>query len=206
MVRGLTERQQQILEFLVEAVEERGLPPTLREIADRFGIRSTHGVARHLEALERKGFIRRDSRARAIQVCPEVLRRRGAADSVGMVPLLAEVAAGQPITAVEDAEGFFPVPAEWLSSSSSNFLLRVRGRSMAEAIQPGDLVLVERCSTARNGEIVVARIEDEATVKRYYREPGRIVLRADNPDYDNLVFTDDVPILGRVTALFRRYR
>lgn len=206
----LTERQQSILEFLGETIRERGFPPSIREISAHFGITSTQGVQRHLEALEKKGYIERDSRARSIRLTgagvggqtPTTL----SADAIRMVPLLGQVAAGQPIAAVENIEEEVPIASDWLAVSQDYFLLRVRGESMADAIQSGDMVLVERQPRAERGQIVVAMIDDEATVKRYYPEPGRVILRSDNPAYDDIIVTHDLSILGQVTALIRKYR
>jgi len=210
MSEELTERQQSILEFLGETIRQRGFPPSIREISAHFGITSTQGVQRHLEALEKKGYIERDSRARSIRLTgagvggqvPTTL----SPDAIRMVPLLGQVAAGQPIAAVENIEDEVPIASDWLAVSQDYFLLRVRGESMAEAIQPGDMVLVERQPRAERGQIVVAMIEDEATVKRYYPEPGRVILRSDNPAYDDIIVTHDLTILGQVTALIRKYR
>ena len=204
----LTDRQQAILDYLAEAIRERGFPPSIREISAHFKITSTQGVQRHLDALERKGYLERDSRARSIRLTNP--GRAGSSpvplDIVRMVPLLGQVAAGQPIAALENVEEQVPIATDWLAMSQDYFLLRVRGLSMADAIQPGDMVLVERQPRAERGEIVVAQIEDEATVKRYYPEPGRVILRSDNPDYDDIIVTHDLTILGKVTALIRKYR
>lgn len=207
MTKVITERQDEVLQFLIEAVRERGYPPSIREIAAHFNIQSTQGVQRHLDALEKKGYIKRDSKARAIQIVSHQMDFRPVADEIQMVPLLGEVAAGVPITAVENVEDRLPVRSDWLGVSGESFLLRVRGRSMAEAIQPGDLVLVEKRATANNGEIVVALIEDEATVKRFWKEKDRVVLRSDNPDFADIVVTESVSLqlLSRVTALIRKY-
>ncbi len=207
MTREITARQDEVLSFLIETVRERGYAPSIREISAHFHLNSTQGVQRHLEALEKKGFIRRDSKARAIQIAPHLLDGRPGEDDVQMVPLLGEVAAGLPITAVENVEDRLPIRSDWLGVSGESFLLRVRGRSMAEAIQPGDLVLVEKRSTANQGEIVVALIDDEATVKRFWREKERVVLRSDNPDFADIIVTESQPLqlLGRVTALIRKY-
>lgn len=206
----LTERQQAILVYLGETIRQRGFPPSIREISAHFGISSTQGVQRHLEALEKKGYIERDSRARSIRLTGEGVGGQAPAtlspDAVRMIPLLGQVAAGQPIAAVENVEDEVPIASDWLAVSQDYFLLRVRGESMAEAIQPGDMVLVERQPRAERGQIVVAMIEDEATVKRYYPEPGRVILRSDNPAYDDIIVTHDLTILGQVTALIRKYR
>lgn len=207
MTREITARQDEILSFLIDTVRERGYAPSIREISAHFNLNSTQGVQRHLEALEKKGFIRRDSKARAIQITPQLLEGQPGQDEVQMIPLLGEVAAGLPITAVENVEDRLPIRSDWLGVNKESFLLRVRGRSMAEAIQSGDLVLVEKHPTAQQGEIVVALIDDEATVKRFWREKERVILRSDNPDFADIVVTESQPLqlLGRVTALIRKY-
>lgn len=205
MSRELTERQKEILDYLVRMVQEQGFPPTLREMMDHFGISSTNGITRHLEALEKKGWIHRDSGARSIRLNPALLEAPAPAN-LRMVPLVGEVAAGRPITAVENVEDRLPISEDWLRVNDSSFFLRVRGDSMAEAIQPADLVLVEPSPTAQRNEIVVAMIEDEATVKRYLPEADRVVLRSDNPAYADIIVSRDFRLVGRVTALIRKYR
>lgn len=200
----LTDRQQSILDFIVDEIQERGYPPTLREISARFGISSTQGVRRHIDALEKKGYISRESGARSIAVSPEILDLSRAGDIVS-IPLLGEVAAGQPIFADENIEERVVVSADWLGPRGEHFFLKVRGMSMADAILPDDLVLVEKAPQARNGEIVVALIEHEATVKRFHKDKDGIRLLSDNPDYDDILPKEDFQLLGRVTALMRRY-
>lgn len=200
----LTDRQQSILDFIVEEIQDRGFPPTLREISAQFGISSTQGVRRHIDALEKKGYISRESGARSISVCPEILDLSRAADIVS-IPLVGEVAAGQPIFADENVEERVVVSADWLGPRGEHFFLKVRGMSMADAILPNDLVLVEKASQARNGEIVVALLEHEATVKRFHKDKNGIKLCSDNPDYDDILPGEDFQLLGRVTALMRRY-
>ncbi len=201
----LTDRQQEILDYLVEAIHTTGYPPTLRELSSHFGIASTQGIRRHIDALEKKGYLTRDSRARSIQLADDLLHGN-LSDRVAVVPLVGEVAAGQPILASENVEDQIPICSDWLGVHQEHFLLRVRGESMAEAIQPGDLVLVERQSTAQVGEVVVAMVEDEATVKRFFPEKGRVVLRSDNPAFDDIIVTENLTLLGRVSALVRKYR
>jgi repressor LexA len=203
----LTERQQAILDFISMSVRERGFPPSLREISSQFGIQSTQGVLRHLEALEKKGYIKRDSRAaRSMQIMGE---RPSPEDDLNlrMVPIIGQVAAGSPIAAVENVEDQIPFSKDWLSMGKDYFLLRVKGDSMAEAIQPGDLVLVERQTRAELGQIVVAMIDEEATVKRFFQEKNRVLLRADNPSYSDIVVENgaELQILGKVTGLVRKY-
>ena len=136
----LTDRQQSILDFIVREIQSRGFPPTLREISTEFGISSTQGVRRHIDALEKKGYIERDSGARSITVCSEILDLSSGQDVVS-VPLLGEVAAGQPIFADQNVEDRIAVAADWVGPKGEHFFLKVRGYSMADSILPGDLVL-----------------------------------------------------------------
>lgn len=200
----LTDRQQDILDFIVEEIQRRGYPPTLREISSRFDISSTQGVRRHIDALEKKGYIVRESGARSISVASDILDLSQRHD-VAEVPLLGEVAAGQPIFAEENLEDKIVVSTDWLGPRGEHFFLKVKGYSMADSILPGDLVLVEKTAVANNGEIVVALLEEEATVKRFFRSGGRVELRSDNPEYEHIIPQADFQILGRVTALMRRY-
>jgi repressor LexA len=201
----LTDRQQAILSYIKESISERGFPPSIREISAQFGIQSTQGVQRHLEALEKKGYVKKDPRAaRSLQITHDPAETP-IQDHVRQIPVLGEVAAGKPISAIENNEGLLPFASDWLSMGKDYFLLRVRGNSMAEAIQPGDMVLVERQSQPETGELVVAMIDDEVTVKRFYPSPDRIILRSDNPTYDDIVVQKDLNILGKVTALVRKY-
>ena len=206
MKPGLTERQQAILNFISESTKERGFPPSIREISSHFGIQSTQGALRHLDALEKKGYLKRDARsARSVQLTDRVSPEDDL--NLRMVPVLGRVAAGIPIAAVENVEDQIPISKDWLSVGKDYFLLRVRGDSMADAIQPGDLVLVERQARAETGEIVVAMIEEEATVKRLFREKDKVLLRADNPGYSDIVVKEgtEFQILGKVTGLVRKY-
>ena len=202
----LTDRQREILLFVGQAIRQRGFPPTFREIAEHCGFRSTQAVSRHLEALEKAGWIQRESGARSIRLVSEGLEEGEPSGPIRMVPLVGEVAAGQPITAVEDIEDRLPVREDWLPVNERSFFLRVRGDSMADGIQAGDLVLVEPGIQPHRSEIVVAMIEDEATVKRFYPEPNRVILRSDNPAYADIVVARDFRVLGRVSALIRKYR
>lgn len=201
----LTERQQNILDFIVEEIQSRGYPPTLREISSHFDISSTQGVRRHIDALEKKGYIFREPGARRISVATDILDLSRAHFDVAEVPLLGEVAAGQPIFADEHLEEKLVVSTDWLGPRGEHFFLKVKGYSMADSILPGDLVLVEKAAVANNGEIVVALLEQEATVKRFFHSGGRVELRSDNPEYAHIIPQEDFQVLGRVTALMRRY-
>lgn len=200
----LTDRQQEILDFIVSDIQNKGYPPTLREVANQFDISSTQGVRRHIDALEKKGYIFRESGARSLSVSTDILDLSLGRDVVS-VPLLGEVAAGQPIFADGHVDERITVSTDWLAPRGEHFFLKVKGFSMADSILPGDLVLVEKVQTANNGEIVVALIENEATVKRYFRDGKRLELRSDNPEFDHIIPQGDFQIIGRVTALMRRY-
>jgi len=200
----LTERQQSILDFIVKDIQTRGYPPTLREISKEFGIKSTQGVRRHIDALEKKGYIEREPGARTMKVRSDILDLSTLQDVV-TIPLVGEVAAGQPIFADENVDEKIAVSADWIGPNKKHFFLKVKGYSMADAILPGDLVLVEQCQVAQNGEIIVALMEDEATVKRFYKKGSKIRLVSDNPEFEDIIPEDHLEILGKVTALMRRY-
>ncbi|MDZ4169425.1 MAG: transcriptional repressor LexA [Coriobacteriia bacterium] len=208
--RELTKRQQQILDFIRAEIHRKGYPPSVREIGDAVGLSSSSTVHSHLSALESKGFIRRDpSKPRALEVFD--FRDTDSAIDFGQVhavPIVGQVAAGQPILASENIEGTLPLPAEF--SGERTFILKVRGDSMIEAgILNGDFVVVKQQETASNGEIVVAMVADEfsgepeATVKTFFREADRIRLQPENSAMEP-IYVRDVVILGKVVALFRR--
>ena len=205
----LSSKQRRILDYIRSEVKRRGYPPSVREIGDALGLSSSSTVHGHLRRLESKGFIRRDpTKPRAIEVLqgdetptpPPVAK----ADwRTVPVPLLGRVTAGAPILAVENIEETYPLPFDLVRSEDA-FMLSVRGESMADAgIHDGDLVIVRRQSTATNGEIVVAMIDDEATVKRFFRESDRIRLQPENPSFEP-IYVRDVTILGKVVGLYRR--
>jgi len=201
--RELTRRQQEILEFIRAEIHRVGYPPSVREIGEAVGLSSSSTVHSHLAALETKGFIRRDpSKPRALEVLD--FRDSDAAVDYGQVcsvPVVGQVAAGQPILAAENIEQTLPLPAEF--AGESTFILRVRGDSMIDAgILEGDFAVVRQQNTAANGDIVVAMIDDGATVKRFYREADRIRLQPENSSMDP-IYARDVAVLGKVVALFR---
>lgn len=205
MARDLTKRQREILEYLCEMDTERGYPPSVREICVRFDISSPNGVQRHLVALERKGFIVRDSMARGIRLHPTIRGGKSAADGVRTLPLVGSVAAGPPREALQDIEATIPIPEEWTHGVPDAFILRIAGESMAPAIQPGDLVVVRPQARADNNDLVVACIDGEATVKRFWRDKDGVLLKADNPDYADIPVNEDFLINGKVIGLLRRY-
>lgn len=203
--RPLTERQQAILDYIVEMTRSRGFPPTLREIGLAFGIRSTKGVNDHLEALEKKGRIRREKDlSRAIEVVGVAPFR----DEVCAVPVLGRIAAGTPLLATENVETSLLLDRSLLHGDQS-FLLRVQGDSMVGAhICDGDYVLVRPQETADDGEIVAALLDDEATVKRFWRDPEGVRLEPENPALRPIRVAPDQPfrILGKVVGVLRVLR
>jgi repressor LexA len=205
----LTKRQQEIWEFLVRYTEERGYPPTVREIGEHVGLASPSTVHAHLANLERAGLIKRDpTKPRAIELSGRE-RRRGRLEepSVHLLPLVGQIAAGGPLLAEQNVDAYLAVP-EPLSRGGEEFLLRVKGDSMIDAgILDGDYVVVRRQQEARNGEIVVALVgddesADEATVKRFHRDNGTVRLIAENPAYAPIEGRH-VQVLGKVIGVFR---
>lgn len=217
----LTERQKAVLDFVVGYIRDHRYPPTVREIGRALGIRSTNGVSDHLKVLERKGYLeRRGMKSRALVPTEAALGAFGAADhapapretTTRRIPILGRVAAGAPILATESSDEAIEVDRSLLGKNAEavNFALHVNGDSMiGDGIHDGDLVLVRQQPTARPGEIVVARIEDEATVKRFYPEGERIRLQPSNPRLAPIYVGSsegrDVQILGVVVGLFRQY-
>jgi repressor LexA len=201
---SLTNRQKQILDFIKRQTRDRGYPPSVREIGEAVGLNSSSTVHGHLARLEEKGYLRRDpTKPRAIEVLQDddraVQRHR-----LVSVPLVGRVTAGQPILAVENIEDYVPLPRD-MAGGEGTFLLSVRGESMIGAgIHDGDLIIVRPQASAENGDIVVALLDDEATVKRYYREKKGVRLQPENPAMDPIV-TKDVVILGKVIGLFREF-
>ena len=206
----LTDRQQQIWNYLVEYVDRHGYPPTVREIGEEVGLASPSTVHAHLANLERAGLLKRDpTKPRALELIGRERSDRATADAGGVhdvarLPLVGEIAAGGPLLAEQSIEEYVPLPA----STKGDFLLRVKGESMLDAgILDGDLVIVQRAQDARNGDIVVAlagddESADEATVKTFYRERGRVRLQPENASMEP-IYADHVQILGRVVGVFR---
>lgn len=197
----LSQRQSAILSFIKQMIQKKGYPPSVREIGDAVGLMSSSTVHGHLQTLEDKGYIRRDpTKPRAIEVLENTNDR--IARKVVQVPIVGRVTAGQPILAEENIEETFPLPVDYVNDDNV-FLLKVRGESMIDAgILNGDLILVRQQSTANNGEIVVAMIGDEATVKRFYREKTLIRLQPENSLMEP-IYSQDVTILGKVIGVFR---
>lgn len=194
---SLNDTQRRIYDFLVERSAD-GIPPSVREIGTAVGLRSTSSVQANLDALEEKGYITRDPMLR------RSIRIVGQNDNITQVPIVGTVTAGAPILAVESIEGYFPYTGS-VSRDKPLFALHVRGESMIEAgILDGDLVIAEKTPYARNGDLVVALVEDEATVKTFYKEDGYYRLQPENPSYMPIIVSD-VSILGKVVAVMRYY-
>ena len=216
--KELSQKQRQILDFIIQQQAQRGYPPSVREICEAANLSSTSTVHGHLERLERKGYIRRDpTKPRAIEILyhpeQEVLPEDMSSPEfnevppteVAQVPVIGRVTAGEPILAVENIEDHFPLPLSVLGDEpEKDFMLRVRGESMINAgILDGDYILVHQQSSARNGEIVVALIDDSATVKRFFREKEFIRLQPEN-DYMAPIYVKEASVLGRVIGVYRR--
>ncbi len=197
----ISDKQREILEYIKKEILSRGYPPAVREICEAVDLKSTSSVHSHLETLEKNGYIRRDpTKPRAIEIIDDTfnLTRR----EVVNVPMVGRVAAGQPILAEENIDNYFPIPAEFMPNEES-FMLKVKGESMINAgIFDGDNILVKKQSTARNGDIVVALVDDSATVKTFYKENGHIRLQPENDTMDPII-VDDCTIEGKVFGVFR---
>lgn len=199
--KRITEKQQEILEYIKETILKKGYPPTVREICEKVHLRSTSSVHSHLESLEKNGYIRRDpTKPRTIEIIDDTfnLTRR----EMVQVPLIGTVAAGQPILAEQNIEDYFPIPAELLPNTEA-FMLKVKGESMINVgMFDGDRVIVARQNTARDGEIVVALVDDAATVKRFFKEDGYFRLQPENDTMEPII-VPEVEVLGKVIGLIR---
>lgn len=195
------DKQSEILNFIKKEIIDKGYPPSVREICTAVGLKSTSTVHGHLERLEKKGIIRRDpTKPRAIEILDEYQVRKEMVN----VPVIGKVTAGQPILAVENVEDVFPIPFDFINSNHEIFILKVQGQSMIEAgILDGDMIIVEQRQAVNNGDIVVALIDDEATVKTFYKENEYIRLQPENSLMSPII-VKDVKILGKVIGLFRR--
>ncbi|GAA4653161.1 transcriptional repressor LexA [Anaerocolumna aminovalerica] len=197
----ISAKQKEILEYLKSQIINKGYPPAVREICEAVNLKSTSSVHSHLETLEKNGYIRRDpSKPRAIEIIDDEfnLTRRELVN----VPIVGTITAGEPILAVENIEGYFPVPSEYMPNEET-FMLKVKGESMINAgILNGDKILVQKQPTASNGEIVVALIDDSVTVKTFYKEKGYYRLQPENDTMDPII-VPEVNILGKVIGLFR---
>ncbi|MBR6397705.1 MAG: transcriptional repressor LexA [Lachnospiraceae bacterium] len=201
----ISKKQSEILEFIKSEVLQKGYPPSVRDICEAVALKSTSSVHAHLETLEKNGYIRRDpTKPRAIEIVDDNfnLTRRELVN----VPLVGTVAAGQPLLAVENIDSYFPIPQEYLPNKQT-FLLRVKGESMINAgIFDGDDVLVAQQQDAKNGDMVVALVDDSATVKTFYREKDHIRLQPENDSMDPILVYGDLKILGKVIGVIRFFR
>lgn len=197
----ITEKQSQILEYIKSEILNKGYPPSVRDICQAVNLKSTSSVHSHLETLEKNGYIRRDpTKPRTIEILDDnfnLVRRE-----VVNVPMVGTVAAGQPILAIENIDNYFPIPSEYMPNEET-FMLKVKGESMINAgILEGDNILVKRQNYAKNGDMVVALVEDSATVKTFYKEDGHIRLQPEN-DHMEPIILPDVEIIGKVFGVFR---
>ncbi len=199
----ITLKQQEILDFIKSEILNKGYPPSVREICEAVDLKSTSSVFSHLNTLEKNGYIRRDpTKPRAIEILDDNfnLTRR----EVTNIPVIGSVAAGQPLLAVQNVEAYFPIPAEYVPNKES-FMLRVKGESMINAgILDGDTIMVSRCNTAENGDMVVALVDDSATVKTFYKEKDHIRLQPENDNMDPII-VPDCQILGKVFGVLRLF-
>ena len=197
----ISSKQQEILEYIKQEILNKGYPPAVREICEAVHLKSTSSVHSHLETLEKNGYIRRDpTKPRAIEIIDDNfnLTRR----EVVNVPILGQVAAGQPLLAVENIENYFPIPTEFMPNAET-FMLKVKGDSMINAgIFNGDKILVQKQSDAQNGDIVVALVDDSATVKTFYKENGHYRLQPENDTMDPII-VNECSILGKVFCIMR---
>ena len=216
----ISDKQREILEYIKKEILNKGYPPTVRDICEAVHLKSTSSVHSHLETLEKNGYIRRDpTKPRAIEIVDDNFNLKGLitikdiekqikyplSSKDSKVPMIGQVAAGQPMLAVENIDAYFPIPAEYMPNAES-FMLKVKGESMINAgIFDGDNIIVERCSTAQNGEMVVALVDDSATVKTFYKEDGHIRLQPENDAMDPII-VPDCKILGKVFGVFRLFR
>lgn len=198
----ITDKQREILEYIKNEILNRGFPPAVREICEAVNLKSTSSVHAHLESLEKNGYIRRDpTKPRAIEIVDDnfnLVRRE-----MVNVPVLGRVAAGEPLLAIENVESYFPIPAEFMPNAQT-FILNVVGESMINAgILDDDKVIVEQTADAQNGDIVVALVDDSATVKRFYKEKDCYRLQPENDYMDPIIVYDQLQILGKVIGVYR---
>ena len=200
----ISDKQREILEYIKAEILNKGYPPAVREICEAVKLKSTSSVHAHLETLEKNGYIRRDpTKPRAIEIVDENfnLTRREMVN----VPIVGRVAAGEPILAVENIENYFPIPAEFMPNEQT-FILQVQGESMVNAgILDGDYILVEQQTTANDGDMVVALVDDSATVKTFYKEDGHYRLQPEN-DFMDPIIVSEVMIMGKVIGTFRFFK
>ena len=203
-MRGITDRQKEVLTYISKYTEDNSFPPTVRDISNHFGI-SLRAVQDHILALQKKGFLSQSQKkARSIRVLSD-MRDKEQQTYISKVPLLGTVAAGKPLLSEENLDGYVNLTEPFVRPGKSYFALRVRGQSMINAgILDGDLAVVEQSSTAIDGQIIVAVIDDAITLKRYYKESGRIRLQPENPEFQ-AIYCTDVRIVGILSNIVRTY-
>lgn len=201
--RKISAKQEEILNYIKSQIMTKGYPPSVRDICEAVHLKSTSSVHSHLETLERNGFIRRDpTKPRAIEILDDAFN--SCRCDVTSVPILGRVAAGEPLLAEENISGYFPIPTQDLPNKDI-FMLVVKGNSMINlGILDGDQIIVERCNTAENGDIVVAMLDDGVTVKRFFKEDGKYRLQPEN-DFMKPIITEHVEILGKAISLYRKH-
>lgn len=202
MKNSSNNRQLQIYEFIKSQIREKGYPPSVREICAAVGLRSTSTVHNHLEKLEKRGFIKRDGiKSRTIEIVEKSIPQKEMID----IPIIGDIAAGTPILATENIEDFFPVPMDYIKNDKKLFMLKVKGESMVDAgILDGDFSILEQTNFAENGDIVAALIENEATLKRFFREKNSIRLQPENKNMSPII-VDDCKIIGKLVGIYRKY-
>ena len=201
----ISAKQREILEYIKSEILSKGYPPAVREICEAVNLKSTSSVHSHLETLEKNGFIRRDpTKPRAIEICDDNFQM--VRTEMASLPVIGTVAAGTPILAEENIDSYFPVPAEIVPIGEPSFVLKVKGDSMINVgIFNGDQIFVQQCSTAKNGDTIVALVDDSATVKTFYKEKDYIRLQPENDDMEPIIVSD-CQILGKVFGVFRYYK
>lgn len=207
-MENLSERQKSILQFIINEIKSKGYPPSVREIGKGVGLKSPASVHSHLKTLEKLDYLRRDpSKPRAIEVIYNHSQENTSDKEMINIPVVGKVTAGAPILAEENIEDYFPLALSYLKVGNNDlFMLKVSGNSMLEAgIHDGDYVIAEKQSYAENNEIVIALLDEEATVKRFFKEDDHIRLQPENPAYEAII-SKEVKILGKVTGLFRKIK
>lgn len=196
------DKQMQIYEYIKAQIQEKGYPPSVREICAAVGLSSTSTVHGHLSRLEKKGYIRRDpTKPRAIELLKDSLIKKEMID----IPVVGKITAGEPILAVENLEETFTIPINFVKSNNELFMLKVSGESMINAsILDGDFAIIEKSSTAQNGDIIVALIDNEATLKRFFKESDHYRLQPENPNMEPII-VDSCSIVGKLVGLYRKY-
>ena len=202
MLTQKRDKQSEIYNFIKDQVQSKGYPPSVREICEAVGLKSTSTVHGHLERLEKKGYIRRDpTKPRAIELLKDSVMRKELID----IPIIGKITAGIPILAVENVEDTFTIPLNFTKTNNELFMLKVSGSSMIEAgILNGDLAIIEKINSAKNGDIVVALIDNEATIKRFFKEKGHIRLQPENSTMSPIIL-DECSILGVLVGIYRKY-